>query len=232
MRLLRYDGFFGRPRVEWAALPTCPWRVFFFWVLSEETDVIQFQCTNCRGVLKVRDELEGKNGRCPKCGTVNVIPSGSSEGDCDAVSGRSADLRSHEDPLGELAAAANRTEDVRNEAVGGPVSAVEGMNEAPVRSAASDGVHTPGVVRSSAVPSYDAVKIVGYLLVGLGFVCIGIAPLVFLIGVVGGGVFGGMVLTFVPALVLGLTGLFQIGMGQLLFCVRDIAINSFRLAKL
>ena len=35
--------------------------------------MITFKC-NCGQMLKVPDEYAGKQGKCPKCSTVNIIP--------------------------------------------------------------------------------------------------------------------------------------------------------------
>ena len=32
------------------------------------------QCTNCASKIRVPDSAAGKKGKCPKCGTVLVIP--------------------------------------------------------------------------------------------------------------------------------------------------------------
>lgn len=44
---------------------------------------IRFTCTQCSSVLKIKDELAGTNGRCPKCKTAFVVPAVESE----AISG-------------------------------------------------------------------------------------------------------------------------------------------------
>ena len=36
---------------------------------------IEFHCTGCRQQLRVSDESAGKNAKCPKCGTIVVVPS-------------------------------------------------------------------------------------------------------------------------------------------------------------
>jgi hypothetical protein len=36
--------------------------------------VIEFQCPECRKVIRVQDELGGHKGKCPKCGLVVRIP--------------------------------------------------------------------------------------------------------------------------------------------------------------
>jgi tetratricopeptide (TPR) repeat protein len=36
--------------------------------------MIRFQCTGCGATIKVNDNLAGKRGKCPKCGTVVTIP--------------------------------------------------------------------------------------------------------------------------------------------------------------
>ena len=41
---------------------------------------IQFQCSGCQATLQVKDELAGKEGKCPHCGTNVLIPSGQSSG--------------------------------------------------------------------------------------------------------------------------------------------------------
>ena len=35
---------------------------------------IRYKCEECESVLKVRDELAGTDGKCPKCNTVFVVP--------------------------------------------------------------------------------------------------------------------------------------------------------------
>ncbi len=35
---------------------------------------IAFQCPGCQATLKVPDTMAGRRGKCPKCGTVNVVP--------------------------------------------------------------------------------------------------------------------------------------------------------------
>lgn len=40
---------------------------------------IRFTCTQCGSVLKIKDELAGTNGRCPKCKSAFVVPAVDSE---------------------------------------------------------------------------------------------------------------------------------------------------------
>ncbi|MBI1900642.1 MAG: trypsin-like peptidase domain-containing protein [Planctomycetia bacterium] len=42
---------------------------------------IQATCGACQATFKVRDELAGKRGKCPKCGAVFRVPGGSTAGD-------------------------------------------------------------------------------------------------------------------------------------------------------
>lgn len=34
----------------------------------------KFRCKGCGKALSIRKELQGKKGRCPNCGTINIIP--------------------------------------------------------------------------------------------------------------------------------------------------------------
>jgi len=36
--------------------------------------MIEFYCAYCRGTIKVRDEMAGRRGKCPKCAAVNTVP--------------------------------------------------------------------------------------------------------------------------------------------------------------
>ena len=40
---------------------------------------IQVQCPQCQSVLKVRDDMAGRKGKCPKCGTTVSIPATTTE---------------------------------------------------------------------------------------------------------------------------------------------------------
>ncbi len=39
---------------------------------------IEFSCSQCSSILRVPDEHAGKQAKCPSCGAINTIPSGSS----------------------------------------------------------------------------------------------------------------------------------------------------------
>ena len=40
---------------------------------------IRVTCDQCGSVLKIKDELAGTDGKCPKCKTRFVVPSGTEE---------------------------------------------------------------------------------------------------------------------------------------------------------
>ena len=40
---------------------------------------IRFTCAQCGSVLKIKDELAGTDGHCPKCKTEFVVPAASSD---------------------------------------------------------------------------------------------------------------------------------------------------------
>src|SRR5947209_4117206 len=44
------------------------------WRGIRDSAVIVFTCTSCSKQLKVKDELAGKKGKCPSCGTQTTVP--------------------------------------------------------------------------------------------------------------------------------------------------------------
>jgi hypothetical protein len=44
------------------------------WFKTEEFMTIRYQCDKCKSVLKIRDELAGTEGKCPKCKTGFTVP--------------------------------------------------------------------------------------------------------------------------------------------------------------
>ncbi len=55
--------------------------------------MIEFQCLGCGKQLKVKDEVAGKKGKCPKCGAVLLVPSSNIE----MLNNESVDVAEHFD---------------------------------------------------------------------------------------------------------------------------------------
>lgn len=173
--------------------------------------MIHFLCPKCGAALAVPEAQGGKNGKCFKCGQLILVP---------------------------------------GVAVGGPVGTMPAS--APVPQAG------PGAYLE--IPKYTAVKIVGYIYIVLGILSWALGAIVLILTIIsalaGGSLMsslagglegpdartaaaaGGSLVAITIGLGLFATlgfvivGILSIGMGQVFFCVRDMAQNSFLLRKL
>jgi len=197
--------------------------------------MIQLTCSQCGSNLGVTDKMAGKKGKCPKCGKMNVIPYPDDKPPPEEQQDGSS--------LRDLAAAASNASPLPN--VHRPAStSVHGQ---PSRSRR----------RSSAnPPNYTGVKFIGYLFIGLG-VLLWIVGVVILIKALTtpseSGVHditatspgqtvvrtvwtgpGGEQVIFgvIVAIFFGIHGFILVGIGQLFFCIRDMAQNSYYLRRL
>ena len=176
--------------------------------------MIQLTCPHCQAVLKVSDDKAGRMGKCPKCQARITVPA--------------AEASSWDEP-----ASAPQ-----------PEPALDVGEQVRMAVGAPDWNRLQGPKRLY-IPNYGGVKFLGTLYTILGWITCAVGVIVFLvmaIGSLGAGIkadsSGGAILAAggMMGLLLGaaivLAGLMQVGFGQLFYCIRDMARNSFYLRNM
>jgi hypothetical protein len=183
--------------------------------------MIEFHCEACGAPVRIGDEFGGKKGRCPSCGAVIDIPAQS-------------------DPAVAKAAPAP--------APGPTPQSPAPMPPQPAPAAAPAFAPLPGAPRPRmVVPRYGGVTFLGYMFICMGILMCVMGLLVFLAAAIGGAgasyamrgrampvgfgasmaliglIYGGFI---------GIWGLMGVGMGFLVFCIRDMAQNTFYLRRI
>jgi len=186
--------------------------------------MIPFNCTNCGQGLSAAEKQAGKTAKCPHCGASVVVP------------GPAASLRKEaaEAIYGKAPARDEPAVDLRRD---GP--------PAPSQRLAASGIHPasarPASPRVHAVepPSYGGVTFIGSLFCVLGALRWGVGAIVLLVLVAAAVKSGDAWVAFAAGttgLVIGVlllvAGFVLVGLGQVFFCVRDLARNSFWLRRL
>ncbi len=208
---------------------------------------MKFACSACGTSLRAHEEWVGRAVKCPKCGTRNVVPAVTEPIETAIERGGNG---AGDNPLAALTAAVDATtheSETSHHATGvEPVDHGQPQH-APAHAHGSRGVGALGYRRAESgpaeAPGYHIVRIVGFIQQIIGYFVIGIGVLALVGGVAMAAniliktrdvqlAAGGLTGMTLVGLYLAILGIFLVGAGQVMFCVRDMARNSFYMKRL
>lgn len=201
--------------------------------------MIKIQCAKCGQKYKTNDEMAGLKGKC-NCGSIMAIPSKVQPNKTPKgiTSQKTAPAKAISYAGGVNSKVGNNTHAQSHSTFKpqrtGPDSTLE-KNDQPLVD--TNAINEPES-KSNQIPSYFGVSLIGTCFVIFGVLTTilgGIGIVLSIMGTnnqsperVSGSAVGLGAFTF-GLIILG--GLFQIGFGQLFYCIRDMARNTFYLRK-